>query len=125
MKKYNNVQLAEDHVAHRQARALERSQIFNQTTTELSIDEKDNIYDDFEKTYEKREQDQMQNLKESQQLQVWKWAHSFKTLSEMNSAPDMLCVTCRCPHDCYWNQAQTGLLKPQEQDKKRMPNQTK
>ncbi|KAH0854251.1 hypothetical protein HID58_090078, partial [Brassica napus] len=51
MMKYNNVQLAEDHVAHRHARALERSQIFNQTTTELSIDEKDNIYD-FEKTYE-------------------------------------------------------------------------
>ncbi|CAF1759735.1 unnamed protein product [Brassica napus] len=53
MMKYNNVQLAEDHVAHRHARALERSQIFNQTTTELSIDEKDNIYD-FEKTYEVR-----------------------------------------------------------------------
>lgn len=50
MKKYINVQLAEDHVAHRQAR--ERSQICNQTTTELSIDKKDNIYD-FEKTYEK------------------------------------------------------------------------
>lgn len=51
MKKYINVQLAEDHVAHRQAR--ERSQICNQTTTELSIDKKDNIYD-FEKTYEVR-----------------------------------------------------------------------
>nr|VDD29147.1 unnamed protein product [Brassica oleracea] len=51
MKKYINVQLAEDHVAHRQSR--ERSQICNQTTTELSIDKKDNIYD-FEKTYEVR-----------------------------------------------------------------------
>ncbi|KAH0910685.1 hypothetical protein HID58_034006 [Brassica napus] len=61
MKKYNNVQLAEDHVAHRQARALERSQIFNQTTTELSIDEKDNIYDDFEKTYE-NDEDQIEAL---------------------------------------------------------------
>ncbi|WZZ89439.1 hypothetical protein YC2023_118018 [Brassica napus] len=60
MMKYNNVQLAEDHVAHRHARALERSQIFNQTTTELSIDEKDNIYD-FEKTYE-NDEDQIEAL---------------------------------------------------------------
>ncbi|KAH0925565.1 hypothetical protein HID58_017821, partial [Brassica napus] len=51
MKSYINVQLAEETVAHRQARALERVWICNQNTAEIFSDAKYNIYD-ADKTYE-------------------------------------------------------------------------
>ncbi|KAG2314625.1 hypothetical protein Bca52824_017747 [Brassica carinata] len=80
MKRYNNVQLAEETVGYCQAHALEHVRTCNQNTAEIFGDYKYNTYD-ADKTYEELEQDQVQKLKESQQLQVWKWAHSSKTLS--------------------------------------------
>ncbi|CAH8337526.1 unnamed protein product [Eruca vesicaria subsp. sativa] len=49
MKSYNNVQLAEETVAHHQVRALER--VCAQNGADIFIDDKYNIYD-AEKTYE-------------------------------------------------------------------------